>query len=367
MEFDPNDNEVVMKFSMGTPPIDIHAIVDTGSDLVWTQCEPCHVCHKSKFGVFDPRKSSTHKNITCRSKDCRLLGDSYPRREVELCRKAPTTNCVYTYDYEDESYTVGHLGRETISLKSTTGNVVTLKDIIFGCGITNNITGSSENDMGLVGLGRGPLSFVSQVAPYVGGKKFSHCFVDNPNLESKIYFGNGSEVLGEGVVTVPLVDDPTAYYVTASGISIGNDFVPFNSNGTLLKKDNMMIDSGTPFPKVPQDLFNRMVTKLQKAVPLKSVIKKIKVIDALCFATTTPPTLPKMAIHFEGGGELPLSNKTLTFPVDDETYCLTIVSGTDDYSFFGGILQTNLLLGFDLDKNTVSFKPTDCIEYNKNN
>ncbi|KAL6146769.1 hypothetical protein ACLB2K_057446 [Fragaria x ananassa] len=365
MKLDTNF-ERIMKFSMGTPPIDIHAITDSGSDLVWTQCEPCNACYKTKFGVFDPRNSSTYKNITCRSGDCRLLGESYTSSLAGVCKKEPCTNCVYMYSYADGTYTVGNLGRETISLKSTTGNIVILKDIIFGCGTTNNDTFSTGNEMGVIGLGRGPLSFVSQIAPYVGGRRFSHCLVQDPNLESNIYFGNGSEVLDEGVVTTPLVDHTTFYYVTVSGISIGNDFVPFNSNGTLLKKDNMLIDSGTPFPRLPKDLFDRVVTKLQKAVPLKSVVNKNYGLDTLCFITTTPLELPRIALHFEGGGEVPLSNKVLTAR-ENGMYCLVFVGGTDDFGYFGGMLQTDLLIGFDLDKNVVSFKPTDCIDYNKNN
>jgi hypothetical protein len=30
-----------MKYSIGTPPVPILGVADTGSDLIWLQCEPC--------------------------------------------------------------------------------------------------------------------------------------------------------------------------------------------------------------------------------------------------------------------------------------------------------------------------------------
>ncbi|PRQ52480.1 putative nepenthesin [Rosa chinensis] len=41
-----------MKFSLGTPPLDIYAAADTGSDLVWTQCQPCQACYETKYALL---------------------------------------------------------------------------------------------------------------------------------------------------------------------------------------------------------------------------------------------------------------------------------------------------------------------------
>ncbi|KAM5561620.1 aspartic proteinase CDR1-like [Rosa sericea] len=372
MKIDAETGEHIMKFSMGTPTFDIYAIADTGSDLLWTQCQPCQACYKSNFGIFDPRKSSTHKNITCRSRDCRLLAQFFPEDLPDLCRKKPTTNCIYGYGYEDGTGSQGLLGKETVTLTSTTGKVVALKDIIFGCGYINNETITNGNIMGLIGLGRGPLSLISQIAPYVGGKRFSYCLVRDPKIESKIYFGNGSEVLGEGVVTTPMVDsepNERSYLVTLLGITIENDFVPFNSTGTLLKKGNMNVDSGTPVSRVPQDFFDRVVTQLQKAVKLKSFIYTKDMMSILCLNSTTPPKLEPMVFHFEGGGKLSLTADQLFFEEEmPGAFCLGITNMTNDKprGLFGGALQTNLLIGFDSDRKVMSFKPTDCANFNKN-
>ncbi|KAE9594006.1 putative nepenthesin [Lupinus albus] len=50
-----------MKFSIGTPKFDVMAEADTGSDLIWMQCQPCKKCYKQTEPVFDPSKSKTYK------------------------------------------------------------------------------------------------------------------------------------------------------------------------------------------------------------------------------------------------------------------------------------------------------------------
>ncbi|XP_062005821.1 aspartic proteinase CDR1-like [Rosa rugosa] len=210
--------------------------------------------------MFDPRKSSTYRNITCSARECGLVDDQKPPgQSPEFCKKFPTRRCTYCVEYEDTSSSEGVLAKETIALTSRTGKVVTLKDIVIGCGHLNYEHISTGNEMGVIGLGNGPVSFVSQIAPYVGGYRFSHCLVPldtDPKIESKINFGNGSEVLGEGVVSTPLVNisiAPSNYFVTVEGVTIGNEFVPFNSTVTQLNKLNMMVDSGSTFAQVHRE------------------------------------------------------------------------------------------------------------------
>ncbi|GER30271.1 eukaryotic aspartyl protease family protein [Striga asiatica] len=56
-----NGGEYLMKIGIGTPPIEILAIADTGSDLTWTQCQPCSGCYDQQDPLFDPRGSSTYR------------------------------------------------------------------------------------------------------------------------------------------------------------------------------------------------------------------------------------------------------------------------------------------------------------------
>ena len=102
----------------------------------------------------------------------------------------------------------------------------------------------NENDMGIIGLGGGPLSLVSQFGNLYGSKRFSQCLVPfhaDPHTSGTISFGDASDVSGEGVATTPLVSEQgqSPYFVTLEGIlegiSVGDTFVPFNSSEMLSK------------------------------------------------------------------------------------------------------------------------------------
>ncbi|KAJ8650625.1 hypothetical protein MRB53_003648 [Persea americana] len=69
----PRAASYFMSISLGTPPFEIVAIADTGSDLIWTQCLPCKSCFKQVAPIFDPSKSSTYTNVSCNSNTCTEL------------------------------------------------------------------------------------------------------------------------------------------------------------------------------------------------------------------------------------------------------------------------------------------------------
>ncbi|CAN6712151.1 unnamed protein product [Malus baccata var. baccata] len=83
--------EYLMNVSIGTPPVEVLGIADTGSDLIWTQCKPCKQCFNQNPPLFDPKKSGT-------------------------------------------------LAVETFTIGSTSGRPVSLPKILFGCGHQNGGT-----------------------------------------------------------------------------------------------------------------------------------------------------------------------------------------------------------------------------------
>ncbi|KAG2314960.1 hypothetical protein Bca52824_018082 [Brassica carinata] len=72
-EITSDGGEYLMNISLGTPPFPIMAIADTGSDLLWTQCKPCDDCYTQDDPLFDPKASSTYKDISCSSRQCTAL------------------------------------------------------------------------------------------------------------------------------------------------------------------------------------------------------------------------------------------------------------------------------------------------------
>ncbi|CAI0474260.1 unnamed protein product [Linum tenue] len=57
--------EFLFDLAIGTPPVTFSAILDTGSDLIWTQCAPCVNCYPQNTPIFDPARSSSFSKLPC--------------------------------------------------------------------------------------------------------------------------------------------------------------------------------------------------------------------------------------------------------------------------------------------------------------
>uniref|UniRef100_A0A2N9FP36 Peptidase A1 domain-containing protein n=1 Tax=Fagus sylvatica TaxID=28930 RepID=A0A2N9FP36_FAGSY len=315
-----SDFEYLMKIFLGTPAIEVLGIVDTGSDLVWTQCEPCENCFKQNLPLFDPQQSSTYRNLSCKSNPCKAL------ETLSGCTDQNT--CQYIYLYGDGSYTNGDLGVETLTIGSTSGHLVTIPRIVFGCGHNNNGT-FGEAGSGLIGLGRGSLSLISQLNQSIYGK-FSYCLVpntENSNATSKINFGSNAMVSGNGVVSTPLVakedPNPSFYYLTLEGISIGSKKFAYNasSKAGTTEEGNIFIDSGTTLTYIPPELYEDLVSALEKAIDAERVSEPGA---SLCFKSKDDIDVPIITVHF-AGAELKLQPINTFARITDDVVCFNML------------------------------------------
>ncbi|KAM4133796.1 hypothetical protein ACJW30_01G358900 [Castanea mollissima] len=332
-----NSGEYLMKISLGTPAIDVLGVVDTGGDLTWTQCKPCIKCYKQDPPLFDPHHSSTYCNVSCKSKSC-----------INLDRKAVSCGerniCFYNYTYGDNSYTSGDLGAETLTFGSTTGHRVKIPRIFFGCS-NNNDDIFDEESSGTIGLGGGPLSLVSQLNKYIGGK-FSYCFVPTTsNVSSKLNFGTNGLVSGKGVVSTPLVakKPSTYYYVTLEGISIGNTTFAYRTSS---KASASNVD---------------LVSALLKIIHAKRV-KDPKGVLSPCFRSKGDIDIPIITAHFTGA-DVKLKPINTFSRMDDDLVCFTMIPSPDNLAIFGNLAEINFLVGYDLEAKKVSFKHADCTKH----
>ena len=343
-----NNGEYLMKLSIGTPPFDVYGIYDTGSDLMWTQCLPCLSCYKQTNPPFDPSKSSTFKELSCESQQCHLL-------DTVSC--SPQKICDYSYGYGDGSLTQGVMATETITLTSNS-----IPNIVFGCGHNNSGT-FRETEMGLFGMGGRPLSLTSQIISSLGsGRKFSQCLVPfrtDSTITSKVIFGGDAGVSGAGVVSTPLVtkDDPTYYFVTLEGISVGDKLFPY-STSSAPTKGNVFIDAGVPPTLLPRDFYNRLVEGVKEAVSMEPVDDPA-LRPQLCYGSSILSNGPILTAHFDGA-DVQLKPLNTFISPKEGVYCFAMQPVDADTGIFGNYAQMNSLIGFDLDAKIVSFKPVDC-------
>lgn len=353
--------EYFINISIGTPGVELIGIADTASDLTWIQCKPCYKCYKQNPPIFDPKQSSTSENVTCQSESCLRL------EKDKRCETNGNT-CQFYYSYADGSYTTGNVGTEIFVISSKTSpDQSTFPNIVYGCG--NNNTGTfDEVGSGIVGLGGGPLSLISQITKSIGGK-FSYCLVPTSsqgNATSKINFGEIGLVPGTSkVVTVDLVDkQPSTYYhVTLEAISVGNKRVKyFTSNATDGEEGNMIIDSGTTFTFLDPQFYEKFAAVLERQVGSKRVDDPRGYASA-CFKVGKESDLPIITFHFAGAADLKLNTVNAFARLEEENLMCVNMLPVDPIGVFGNLSQMDFLLQFDLVKRKVSFIPTDCAKY----
>ncbi|KAF5194296.1 Aspartyl protease [Thalictrum thalictroides] len=343
------NGEFLMNIAIGTPPSSYLAIMDTGSDLIWTQCTPCVECYKQPTPIFDPTQSSSFSKLSCSSKLCKSLTNSN-------CNDG----CGYMYAYGDYSTTQGVMGSETFTFGQ-----VPVPNIGFGCGNDNEGRGFTQG-AGLVGLGRGPLSLVSQL----GTGKFSYCLtsIDDSKTSSLLFGSLASSVNTNGVsVTTPLIRNPSQpsfYYLSLEGITVGDTRLPIEKSTFALKEDGsggVIIDSGTTITYLEATAFKLVKNAFEEQIKLPLADGDSAGLD-LCFSLpsdTSDINVPKLLFHFDGADlDLPADN----YMIADSNMGLMCLAmgGSNGMSIIGNVQQQNTLVLHDLDKQTMSFTSTKC-------
>ncbi|RDX94586.1 putative aspartic protease, partial [Mucuna pruriens] len=356
---DENLAEYLMRFYIGTPPMERFGIADTGSDLIWVQCSPCKKCIPQDNPLFDPRKSSTFKTVPCDSQPCTLLS-----KNQHAC--ARSGECLYEYHYADKSFTSGKLGVDFINFGSKGGGkVATFHKLTFGCGFYNNETVaemSMPKNTGLVGLGAGPLSLISQLGDEIG-HKFSYCLLPfYSNSTSKLIFGSEAMEKVKRVFSTPLILKPSLppfYFLNLEGISVGKKKVKTIKRQT---EGNMVIDSGTPLTILEQGFYHKLVTLVKEVMGVKETKQKPSNAYHFCFKYDTDAEFPDFVFHFTGT-KVRVNPQNIFDWFGEDLFCMSM-HPTSEHGFpiLGSRVQVGFRVEYDLKRGKLSFAPTDCIK-----
>ncbi|XP_041012795.1 aspartic proteinase nepenthesin-1-like [Juglans microcarpa x Juglans regia] len=350
------DGEFRMSLSIGTPPVPFLAIMDTGSDLIWTQCQPCKTCFKQPTPIFDPAESSSFANVSCSSPVCKKWADSKCGR-----------SCEYSNSYGDGTSTEGFLATETFNFGGS-DNESSVPDIGFGCGVNNEGPGLNHG-AGIVGLGRGPLSLVSQIHT----RQFSYCLtsIGGTNGSSSLFLGSApSSVQVSNASTTPLLENPvlpTFYYISLVGISVGRNRLPIPPSWFQLTSDGtggLIVDSGTTITLLTEDAYDVLKRAFLEQTKLALSDSSDHSGLDLCFNLphgkhAKQIAVPELTFHFTG---LDLALPPENYMIVDENLgmaCLAIAPA-GGFSTLGNIQQQNMLVIHNLEQKTMSFIPTDC-------
>ncbi|OAY71916.1 Aspartic proteinase nepenthesin-1 [Ananas comosus] len=309
----PNPYEFTIGVSIGTPAQPLLLMLDTGSDLIWTQCQPCLSCTNQSFPLYDPSQSATYSPLPCSSKLCQALPQS-----------ACHAQCLYLYEYLDNSFT-SHSRQRGLHL-------------------------------------------------WLGVGKFGYCFIsygDEDSKSSTLMLGSAASLNGSStnIQSTPFVTNtsqPTYYYLSLDGITVGTIRLPIPRSAFALQQNGtggVFIDSGTSFTQLTTVAYKLVRSAFLSQVKLPVANGTAEGFD-LCFSLPSSPSakvdVPKLIFHLEGADmDLPRDN----YMLQDSTMglmCLAMFDSGSEISIIGNFQQQNMHMVYDLDDQKLSFAPAQC-------
>ncbi|PVH35391.1 hypothetical protein PAHAL_7G168500 [Panicum hallii] len=357
--------EYLVKLGIGTPQHFFSAAIDTATDLVWMQCQPCVSCYRQLDPVFNPRLSSSYAVVPCRSDTCGQLDE-------HRCRSEDDDACQYTYRYSGNGVTRGTLAIDKLAVGSDV-----FHGVIFGCS-NSSAGGPPAQASGLVGLGRGPLSLVSQLSV----RRFMYCL---PPPMSRV---PGKLVLGAAVDAVQNVSDrvtitmssstryPSYYYLNLDGLAVG-DQTPRTvrtaappptarrgaaTGGGSANAYGMIVDIASTISFLEASLYDELADDLEEELRLPRATPSRRLGLDLCFILPEGVGMdrvyvPTVSLSFDGRW-LELERDQL-FVEDGRTMCL-MVGKTSGVSILGNFQQQNMQVLYNLRRGKITFAKASC-------
>ncbi|XP_022876602.1 aspartyl protease AED3-like [Olea europaea var. sylvestris] len=302
----------ILRAKIGTPPQIFLMAMDTSSDVAWIPCSGCDGCATTSF---DTAKSTSFKNLSCGATQCKQV----PNPSCE------STTCGFNLTYGSSSIAAS-LVQDTITLATDP-----IPGFTFGC--VSKVTGSSVPAQGLLGLGRGPLSLLSQTQNLYKST-FSYCLPSykSPNFSGSLRLGPNSQPIR--IKYTQLLKNPrrsSLYYVNLEGIKVGNGLVkippsafahdPNTGSGTV-------IDSGTVFTRLVEPAYIAVRDEFRRRMG-KAVVSSLGGFDT-CY--TVPITVPTMTFMFSGMNMTLPQDKFIIRSAVGTTSCLAMAAAPDNFN-----------------------------------
>ncbi|PIA61639.1 hypothetical protein AQUCO_00300870v1 [Aquilegia coerulea] len=337
-------------------------MVDTGSDLIWTQCEPCQAqgCFPQVQPLFPFRRSRTYESFPCNggNRFC------YPNECMDDL-------CSYKIEYGTRQYTQGYLGKDRFAFEVNDGPTDSVYYIAFGCGINQRRFkwDTTQNQInGILGMGNGPHSLVHQLGELALGR-FSYCVPRWEEPHDHIYLRFGQEArfrLDQHVLTTPLIVGglKEAYYVKLRDISVAGNRFNYRPGYFDVKRDGTggcIIDSGCPLTRLPQRAFTWLKNAVINYFAQAHLPPRPKHGFDLCFELPRPDQkMPLIRFHLQNAD---LTIEEGAFMHVDDAICLAFKSSSDLgglSAVIGGLAQANYRFVFNVAASTVSFALENC-------
>ncbi|XP_006662787.1 aspartic proteinase Asp1-like [Oryza brachyantha] len=254
--------------NIGDPAKPYFLDVDTGSDLTWLQCDaPCQSCNKVPHPWYRPTKN---KLVPCANSLCTALHSGLSSNN----KCASQQQCDYQIKYTDKASSLGVLVTDSFSLLLRNKSNVR-PSLSFGCGydqqVGKNGAAQATTD-GLLGLGRGSVSLLSQLKQQgITKNVLGHCLSTSGG--GFLFFGDDM-VPTSRVTWVPMVKSSSGNYY-----SPGSATLYFDRRSLGITPMEVVFDSGSTYTYF-------------SAQPYQAIVSAIKGGLSKSLKQVTDPSLP---------------------------------------------------------------------------
>uniref|UniRef100_A0A7N0UQM3 Peptidase A1 domain-containing protein n=1 Tax=Kalanchoe fedtschenkoi TaxID=63787 RepID=A0A7N0UQM3_KALFE len=365
--------------SFGTPPQTIPFVIQTATDFTWLPCTHKYICKDCNSPPpppsFIPKASSSARFLPCLNPKCGWFHNTEASSRCQDCQpESPncTQVCPPYIISSGSGYTGGVLLSETLDLTP----LKPIPDFIIGCSVF-----SSKQPAGVLGLGRGPASFPTQL----NLTRFSYCllshrFDDTSKTSNLVLDLGGPTTSSQKTPNLSYVQFtrnppafPTYYYLPLRKMTVGGRRVKipykFLNPGTD-GSGGTIIDSGSAFSSMAGDVFAAVSTELvTQATYVRDAEMESRTGLTPCFNVSGIQTVsfPEMSLYFKGGAKmaLPLANYFSFMGESSEAVCLTVVKDESGASggpavILGNYQMQNFYTEFDLRNGRFGYKPQIC-------
>ncbi|XP_010553675.1 PREDICTED: aspartyl protease AED3 [Tarenaya hassleriana] len=350
----------VVRAKLGTPPQLMFMVLDTSSDAAWAPCTGCSGCPSAATAEVNPNSSSTFSSLSCSTAQCaQARGLTCPSSTTASPSPAA---CSFNHTYGGGSAFSAALVEDTLALSSDE-----IPGFAFGCITAVTSGGASIPPQGLLGLGRGPMSLMTQTTSLYSGV-FSYCL---PSFRS--FYFSGSLKLGRAgqpgsIKTTPLLKNPhrpSLYYVNLTGVSVGRTRVPVDPKYLGFDPNTgagTIVDSGTVITRFVQPVYEAIRDEFRKQV--KGPFSTLGAFDTCFTADNADNAAPKITLHMTGLDlTLPMEN-SLIHSSAGSLSCLSMASAPNNVdsvlNVIANLQQQNLRILFDVPNSRIGIAYENC-------
>ncbi|XP_071698282.1 aspartyl protease AED3-like [Rutidosis leptorrhynchoides] len=331
----------IVKVNIGTPPQSLLMALDTSTDTALVPCAGCVGCSST---TFDSAKSVSFLSLAC---------------GTDQCKQVQSTSCLGTTCSMNMTY-----GATSIVASLARDNITLATDSVFGYpfGCIQKATGGSFPPQGVLGLGRGPSSFVSQ-SKTLYQSTFSYCL---PSFKSSNFSGTlrlGTNGQPKNIRYTPLLVNPkktSLYYVNLIGMKVGSKIVNIPPSALAFNPNNgggTIIDSGTVFTRLVDGAYTAVRDEFRRRMG-KAVVSSLGGFDT-CYTVPILKQVPTMTFMFPGVNMSLTQDNFLIHSTFGSTTCLAM-SASAAFNVIANMQQQNHRILYDIPNSRVGISREVC-------